>query len=420
MHNAHPEASVAADEFKRGWTVLLAAIVGVGCSVSAVPFYSAGPFVKELEAAFDEPRGAVQLGFTIGSVMIGLSGPLVGGWVDRWGGRRVALFGLAGSGVALALVGLIAQNLVGFYIAFALIALLGAASSPVSWTRVIASWFERQRGLALGLTLMGTGICAAIVPTYATWAIARFGWQGAYLALALWPLVIALPLAFLLFRERRAPRAAIAGREAPSAVEQTGLSPREAFRGYRFWVLGIGFFAISLAVGASVGNFIPLLTDNGMAPQQAAALFGLIGISIIVGRVAIGFLIDRFWAPGISAIACALPVVTCLILADPTPTVTGAAIAAICAGLAAGAEFDLIAFLAAKYFGLKHYGKLYGYLFLALMVGAGVAAPIAGTAYDLTGSYGPVLYGAAVICLAGSLSLLSLGRYPQFAGASTP
>lgn len=410
----HTSTDSAADEFKRGWLVLLAAIVGVGCSVSAVPFYSAGPFVKELEAAFDEPRGAVQLGFTIGSVMIGLSGPLVGGWVDRWGGRRVALLGLLGSGIALALVGVIAQNLIGFYIAFALIAALGAASSPVSWTRVIASWFERQRGLALGLTLMGTGICAALVPSYATWAIAEFGWQGAYFALALIPIVLALPLAFLFFRERRSPDGSSARNANAMAAEQTGLAPAEAFRGYRFWILGIGFFAISLAVGASVGNFIPLLTDNGMSPQQAAQLFGLVGISIIVGRVAIGFLIDRFWAPGVSAIACSLPVVTCLILADPTPTATGAAIAAICAGLAAGAEFDLIAFLAAKYFGLKHYGKLYGYLFLALMVGAGVAAPIAGTAYDLTGSYGPVLYGAAAICLAGALSLLSLGRYPDF------
>jgi MFS family permease len=404
-------AAVAENEFRRGWPVLLAAVVGVGCSVSAVPFYSGGPFVKELEAAFDEPRGAIQLGYTIGSVMVGLAGPLVGGWVDRWGGRRVALFGLAGCGAALALLGLIARDLISFYAAFALLAVLGAASSPVSWTRVIASWFEKQRGLALGLTLMGTGICAAIVPSYATWAIGRFGWQGAYVALALWPLAIALPVAFFFLRERKIAPASSA---AALSVEKTGLTPAEAFRGFRFWVLGIGFFAISLAVGATVGNFFPLLTDKGMEAQQAAALAGLIGLSIIVGRVAIGYLIDRFWAPAVSAVACSLPVISCIVLAGASPSVTGAAIAAIAVGLAAGAEFDLIAYMAAKYFGLKHYGKLYGYLFLALMVGAGIAAPIAGTAYDLTGSYGPVLYAAAAICLAGALSLLSLGRYPNF------
>lgn len=401
------------NEFKRGWTVLLAAIIGVGCSVSAVPFYSAGPFVKELEAAFGEPRGAIQFGFTIGSVMIGLAGPFVGAWVDRWGGRRVALVGLFGSGIAIALVGVIAQTLLTFYLAFALIAVLGAASSPVAWTRVIADWFERSRGLALGLTLMGTGLCAAIIPSFATWAIARFGWQGAYIALALWPIVLALPIAWTLFRERPRDQRS-AAKQAAGEAALPGITPAQAFRGYRFWVLGIGFFAISLAVGATLGNFIPLLTDSGMSPQQAAALFGLVGVSIIVGRVGIGILIDRFWAPGVSAIACALPVLSCLLLAGANPTPTEAAIAAIAAGLAAGAEFDLIAFLAAKYFGLKHYGKLYGYLFLALMVGAGIAAPIAGTAYDWTGSYELALYSAAAICLAGALSLLSLGRYPDF------
>jgi MFS family permease len=416
-----PSAAASDNEFRRGWPILVASVIGVGCSVTAVPFYSGGPFVKELEAAFDEPRATIQIGYTIGSILVGLAAPLVGGWVDRWGGRRVALFGLTGCGISLILLGLISQNLITFYIAFALLAMLGAASSPVAWTRIIASWFEKKRGLALGLCLMGTGICAAIMPAYATWAVERFGWRGGYFALAMWPLLIGLPVAFLLLRERKIDTAAptlSAGDAEIQAEEKAGLTPAEAFRNYRFWVLGLGFFAISLAVGVNVGNFIPMLTDYGMAPQLAAQLAGLIGISIIVGRVSIGYLIDRMWAPGVAAIASALPIATCVILADSSPTVTGTAIAAICVGFAAGAEFDLIAFLAAKYFGLKHYGKIYGYLFLTLMLGAGISAPIGGSVYDMTGSYAPALYAGAIVCLAGALSLLSLGRYPNFGGGS--
>ncbi|NJO12366.1 MAG: MFS transporter [Gammaproteobacteria bacterium] len=89
------------------------------------------------------------------------------------------------------------------YFAYAVMAILGAGTTPITWTRAIAAGFDRQRGIALGLTLTGTGICAMLSPIYAVWLVEHFGWRGAYVGLGLLPLLLAGPLVFIGFRPPR-------------------------------------------------------------------------------------------------------------------------------------------------------------------------------------------------------------------------
>ena len=288
-------------------------------------------------------------------------------------------------------------------------AFLGAGTIPVTWTRAITSIFFTQRGLALGIMLSGTGICAIIIPQLTVWITTEYGWRIAYRGLAALPLFFAGPLVYLFFKPARS---LIEGSEAAKASEQ-GLTFSEAIRGHRFWILLISIFLVYIAMSGMVPNLIPALQDQGISAQKAATAISIFGIAVIAGRLIVGYLVDKLWAPGVAAIAISLPVIGSLMLIG-APSFSIACIAAAFLGFAAGAELDLMAFLAAKYFGLLHYAKIYAVLYSALALASGVAPMLFATIFDVTGSYNMgFLFGAGFFGI-GAVMIITLGKYPVF------
>jgi MFS family permease len=215
---------------------------------------------------------------------------------------------------------------------------------------------------------------------------------------------------------RDEPRSGASGVSDGAAA--TGLTVRQALRGYRFWVLLSSVFFAYLAVSGIGPNIIPALTDQGLSPTQAALLQGVYGASIIGARILVGALVDRFWAPGVACLSLLLPVVGCLILSDPAPLwAQGVAMALI--GFAAGAELDLMSFLAARYFGMRHYGAIYALLYAALAVCSGTAPALFALVQDRSGSYDAAFAGAAVLFALSAFLVLALGRYPRADGHSS-
>ena len=407
--------SLTAVEFRRGWPVLLAAALGTAFGASPIPFNSTGPFIKPLAEEFGWGRGDIQLALFWFTAAVVLTVPFVGGLADRIGVRRVAIGALALFGITFAALAFTPASLFGFYLLWVLMGALGGGSTPVTWTRAVNAWFVHNRGLALALTLMGTGVTAAFLPSFATWLIGEYGWRHAFVGIALLPLAIALPVAVWLFREpdeRDADAlAAPAGR--------VGVSVGQALRDYRFWVIAASILCVAIGVGGSITNFQPLLMDRGFTPQQAARIAGVIGASVILGRLLAGVLIDRYWAPLVTLPMLALPALACILLARPDVPVAAAILSAVLIGLAAGAETDLVAYLTARYFGLANYGRLYGLQYAVFGFASGISPFLFGKVFDVTGSYRPILYVAAVLFVVGAVALLTLGRYPRFGQPAT-
>jgi predicted MFS family arabinose efflux permease len=184
-------------------------------------------------------------------------------------------------------------------------------------------------------------------------------------------------------------------------------------RGYRFWLMSVVFLVVGAGVAGLIADLIPLLTDRGVSPGTAARVAGAIGFSVIIGRIGTGYLIDRYWAPGVSGMILALPAISCVILATGAGGLPGATLAAVLVGLAAGAEFDLMAFLVSRYFDPLRYGILYSCLYALFKLGAGVGGPIFGLSFDHAGSYVSILYLTAASLVGASLLLLALGPYPR-------
>ena len=403
-------------EYANGWKVLLAGMLGVTCGASPIPFNLIGFTVEPLSAEFGWSRTEIILPATIYGLIASLMAPVFGWLADRYGVRRVALssvfaFAVALSAVALTPAANTPDTLYFYYGLWVVIGLVGIGSTPVTWSRAVNLWFFKHRGLALGILLMGTSLAALFVPKLAVWAIAQFGWRTMFAIMALLPLLVALPVAWLYFREPRP-------EERPQALLNSdgrlaGMTLGKAMRGYRFYVMWI---SISIVAGCYSGAFInmpAILMDDGMSAQSAASIMGVLGIGIFAGRVITGALLDRFWQGFVAFPLLCLPAITCLILLGGDVTFTLASLAAFFLGFAAGAEADLIAYLAGRYYGMAHYGKIYGMLYMPFGIASALSSILYAYVRDVTGSYDPVLFVAIFGFVGGGAMLLLLGRYPN-------
>lgn len=411
----------ALKEFKYGWPVVGSSAIGIGLGMSPLPFYTIGVFVAPFMNEFGWEVQDVMLALSFFSFTAFFSSPLIGIITDKIGVRKTVLISILTFSLCFMAFSLNTGSKALYLFLWVLLALVGSGTLPITWTRAINRWFNKKRGLALGLSLLGTGFFGAFAKLYAAFLIEHYGWRMAYVGLALLPLLIALPLAFFYFRDVDDPKVADKVKrmkeELPylnnigEEVEKVGVSLKEALRDYRFYLLALSFVPISFAVGGPIPNFEKILDTKGFGLTDAVYLASIVGYSVIVGRLLGGYLLDKLWAPGVAFVFFTIPVVACILFRQPELSYSSAAIAVAIIGFSAGVEYDLMAFLVSKYFGLKHYSSIYGSLYGFFAIGAGFGPWIFGKSFASTGSY-DYIFGLAIIAfIVGSLPLLFLGKY---------
>jgi MFS family permease len=403
----------AVSEFRRGWKPLVAAFVGSGCGVNSIPFYTHGVFVAAITAEYAWSRGAAQFAFSFVMMSAIVTAPLVGLLIDRIGTRRVALVSVAAFAIMFAALSLATSEIWTYYALWLVMAIAAAGTTPVTWTRTVNGWFERQRGLALGLTLASTGVVATFAPAIASALITDIGWRDAYRVLGLGIALVGLPVIYFLFHDRAAAKPE-ENSQPTLDKHAAGVALREGIRGYRFWALGISLLLVCAGIAGLITNLVPLLMDQKIERSAAASYAGIVGISVIGGRIVGGYLIDRLWAPAVAAIFFAVPTVSCYLLSAGAFDPSLIWLAALFIGLTAGVEVDILAYLTARYFGMKNYGAFYGGQFVFFAIGSGFAPAAFGVAFDRYGDYQIVLGAAAAMFVVSAALILTLGKYPKF------
>lgn len=404
----------AGNEFRLGWKALIASLLGVAFGASPLPFNTIGFFIDPLQREFGWSRTEISLGITIYGMLAAFLAPVFGWLADRFGVRRVALGSLAIFALIFASFSIMPGELWAFYLLWTLIGLFGIGSTPVTWSRAINLWFFKQRGLALGLTLVGTSISAMILPFLTTTFITELGWRASFALLSLLPLLIALPVGIAWFREPR-PEERPPEIGSGSATSLPGRTLAEAMREYRFWVLWISVAMITLAYAGALVHLPSMLAARNFEPTLIATVMSVFGLSIFAGRIITGLLLDRFWAPFVMLPILCLPALSCwMLMGDSALTFSLALLAAFLMGFASGAETDLVAYLSGRYFGMKSYGQIYGVQYMAFGLMAALSPTLYGWVRDSSGSYDPMLLAAAAMFVIGALMLLALGPYPEF------
>jgi len=403
-------------EFAMGWKILFAGILGVACGASPIPFNVIGFTIEPLIEEFGWTRTQILVPITIFGIIASLLAPFFGSLADKHGVRKVALYSLLAFGLSFAAISLtptaqVTSTLYIYYALWVVVGLIGIGSTPVSWSRAINLWFYEHRGLALGILLLGTSLAAIAVPKLAVWAIENHGWRSMFAIVAMLPIFVALPIGFFLFREPRPD-------ERPKAIlgdtgKLTGVTLRTALKDYRFWLVWLSIAIIAGTFGGAFINLPTMLADRGIEAQTAASVMGVLGIGILSGRIITGALLDRFWQGFVAFPLLCLPALSCYLLLGESMTFPIAALAGFLLGFAAGAESDLIAYLTGRYFGMAHYGKIYGMLYMPFGFFSALSPLIYANIRDTTGSYDSILSVATFAFVIGGGLLLFLGRYPD-------
>lgn len=375
-----------AGEFRRDWPVVLVAASGVGLGIAGLLTYTAGIFAKDLEAAIGLSRTDLGWAFFLSTVTLALALPFVGWLIDRFGARAPAAFGSVALSAGFLALGTIVHSISGYIAVMGAIGFFAACSAPVAYTRAVSAAFNSSRGLALGFTQLGIGLAAMIVPPVLARIVAGSGWQAGYIALSV------LALAGVI------PALALPGREH-GATPKTSADVAGAMRSREFVILLAAFGSMALAFAGLLPHFVPMLREAGMGAREAGLVAGVIGASVIVSRVAVGWLADRIEAARLAALCCGLCALGCLTLA--IGGVAFAWVGAIALGTAMGAEADLIGYMTARRFGIAGYGRLYAIQYASFMLMAGLSPLWVGALADRTGGYtAPLLVAAAGLVVA--------------------
>ncbi len=401
-----------------GWWVVFASFFGMLFgSYSVFIGVTFSLFVKPLEAAFGWTRTEISLALTLCTYTIVVLAPFMGALIDRYGARQILLTSMALLGFAIAGLSQLTESLWLLYTLYLFIALVGSGTIPTTFSRALLNWFDRKRGLALGIALSGIGLASIILPPLIQHSISTLGWRATYLAMGASVMLLAWPVVFFWFRDQpsamglqpdgtldESGSSKVAGQGTP------GLSFAEALKAGDFWLIFSAFVLLGLGGTGILIHLMAMLTDRGMSPSSAAYVFSLFGLTVILGRVSCGYLVDRYFAPHVAIVFLAGPAAGIALLALDSGT-SGVYLAAVLLGLGLGAEFDLLSYFISRYLGLKVYGKIYGLMYSAFSLGAGIGPLLMGLSYDRLGDYTVGLW-CLFVAVCGAVVLISrLGIY---------
>lgn len=395
----------AGSEFSRHWLLVLVCAVGIGVGVSSLPFYTQGLFIEAWIADFGWTRAQASLGILGSTLALAAVLPFIGSIVDRYGLVTPVMISLLGLSLAYVLLGMFVQSIATFVILAMLQAILGSASSPLAYTRAINAVFNKQRGLALGVALSGAGVAATFGPTLISNAIDAFGWRGAYYAMALFTLVVGAVIILVLSRLNGAKTAVNIDMEAANRDFLVAKASRT------YWTIMAAIFCLSLGLGGLMIHFVPILLDVGFPTNAAVKIAGVIGIAVVLGRLLVGFAVDRIFAPRVAIailLACISGVLALALLGSVV-----AVPAAFVIGFSVGAEVDLIGYLVARYFGMHAYGQIYGRQYSTFLIATGLSPVILGAVRDATGTYTASLFTAAAFMVISAALFAKLPKFEQ-------
>jgi MFS family permease len=406
-----------------GWWVALTAALGNFLNSVAIVIFTFGIFVKAIGREFHSGRAQISLAFTILSLTGAVCFPLVGRLVDKYGPRKVLLPSMTGLGVILISSIFLQRSLWQLYLFYFALGLFTGGAGTLPYADVVSQWFDKRRGLALSVMLFGLGLGAIVLPAVAQQLVQRWGWRASYSIFGCVVLLVPLPVVAAFLKEKPQSMGLLPDGETDiqaatrRPVEEPGMTAGEALHRSAFWIMVSVFFLVTASVHACFIHLPAILTDRGSTAQMAALASSLLGIGVFLGRISSGYLMDQFFAPRVAA-GFFSSVTIGLGLLAVSHQIQFAFVGAFLVGLGTGAEVDIIAYLISRYFGLRAYGSISGWLWCVYSVAGGLGAYVMGLGFDKTGSYVVPLSGFFCAAALATLLIVSLGPYQYRVGAT--
>ena len=379
-------------------------MVGYGITIQAVSvgtlIYCFALFSLPWLEEFSSSRRDLMLTVALLQIGVGLVSPFVGRALDAYPPQWVVTIGLLSLVIGLTLAQHV-TSLFQLWLVYATfmplaMALMGSLTSQTLVTR----WFKEQRGLALGISSMGTNIGGIILPLLVAGWLLEMGWRDVMQNLLLLAVIVVLPATWLLLG--RKPQANDTEYQS-NTMDTRVWTTKEILTTSLFWLPFCGIAPLSMAFGALQFNLGIITRDIGLLPAVTANLIALSSVSMVLGKLFFGMLGDRvdhrylYWlASGFGLLALAL-----IAIAD---NVIVLALATIAMGLSGGSILPLMGLIYSARFGTVSFGRVMG--FGTLTIVAGSTSPImAGWAYDAFGSYNYAYMVLAAITVPAAIAM---------------
>jgi MFS family permease len=375
----------------RAWLVVVAGFFSTGIIYGVS--YAFGVFLKPLSRTFGVNHAALSTLFSVLSVLSYFLGPLTGRLADRIGPRIVVATGAVLMGAGL----LLSARVHWFpmmYLTFGVCVGASVACTYVPSIAAIGEWFKRERDMALGIAITGTGLGTLIGAPAAAHLIVRYGWRETFEVFGWVSMIGLLACAALMLRP-----------PVPQKKAVVNVWKRMSTRPFILLYLGLAFRGIALYITIV---FLPAFAmDLGSSHAAAAALIAYLGVASIVGRIGLNSLAPRFGLMNTYLASCVIMLLGCAIWA------MGHSYASLIAftlamGVGYGANAAMTPAVAASKFGIEGLGQLLGWLYTAFGVGCIVGPPLAGTLADLTHDYRFTAYIALAGAIASTAAIVPL------------
>ena len=380
--------------------------------VASLAMFASGPGQSHTFSVFllpiSEDLGisltSVSSAYAFATLVAAFGLPHVGRLVDRHGARRV----LTGVGVAFGTAAVAFGAVNGFVLltlGFAALRFFGQGSLMLCAGNLTSQWFDRRRGLALSLTMLGFSASVAVHPPLAQWLTDALGWRTAWMIMGVTTWLLLLPPVLLLVFDR--PEALGLRPDGPvkdgAARAQMrpdgdvpGLTLPEARRTGAFWIILASNCSFSALVTAMFFHQVSVFGAQGLDAATAASMFSISAVAMVVMTPLVGMLLDRLPTKPLYA-AALISVSVSLVAMSVVSDLSSAVVFGVLFGVANAAMHAHFTFVWPRFFGRRHLGSIQGVAQMAAVIGASVGPIPLGLGYDYLGSYGGTLVALAAI-----------------------
>ncbi len=388
------------------WVVVLYSLViqavSVGVLVYCFALFSL-PWIDEFAAS----RRDVMITISVYQIGMGVLSPLVGRAMDRFDMRFMVLGGAFFLTIGLYVVQF-ATALWQIWLVYATILPLSTAlMGTLAAQTLIAKWFVTERGLAMGISAMGTNVGGIIFPLLVAGMLVDIGWRDTLVYLAIGCFMVVAPLTWVVLK-RSPPLIELNTGAGAGTAHQREWTTREILTTSLFWLPFLSLAPLNMGFGALQFNLGVFARDVGASDESAAILIAVSAVGMVMGKLFCGSMGDRLDHRYIYWLANAVMMIAlCLMLM--VETFTGLLVATLFMGLAGGGILPMMGVIFSARFGAASFGRVMGFVMLNVMFGA-LAPVIAGWVYDVTGSYDLTFWGLLVITVPAMVAMI---RLPQ-------
>ncbi|MFC1980225.1 MFS transporter [Chloroflexota bacterium] len=396
------------DKFFYGWVITIAGLIIL--TIGNGTRYSFGVFFKSIESEFGLTRGATSGVFSVYMLLCCVI-TVLGGWaLDRYGPRILGLLMGALTGLSLLLNSQV-NSLWQLFISYSLLLSLGTGAIYPMINSTVSRWFDKKRGLALGIASSGGPLGVVVMSPFATYLITSFDWRMAFIVMGLIAWVLMASLSMLLRKEPgdmgllpdgASEAAEVRPQNKGNDIQLTGLSLLQGFRTRSFWFMGLVQLFFSLNVHLILTHTVPHAIDIGISPMDAAVILSLIGGISIFGRLVVGSVSDVLGRKPL-AYTCIILQAGALISLIWAQDLWMFYLFAVVFGFSWGGLGILIMALVGDVFGMRNIGAIMGTLNVGWSLGAAVGPAMGGFMFDASGSYVTVFAIGAVTTLTAIL-----------------